>query len=169
MRPGLGDLPARQDGGVGWYGSQAWWQLWVEAGARAEHGTDLLMELQRTRLTYRVPVEVRGRLDRVLVRIDFHRWPPYDCYGLPPEEYPRVYAAPGASSPHRMPQDQALCLFFPQCPPWRRWRPSDGLLALIDLARDHIFFEDYWRATGGGDGGVWLGAQGPHGFPEGSR
>jgi hypothetical protein len=49
----------------------------------------------------------------VLVTIDFYATPPYACWGLPPEEYPRVFADPGASSPHRMPDDDALCLWFP--------------------------------------------------------
>jgi hypothetical protein len=53
----------------------------------------------------------------------------------------------------------------PGDPPERRWRPADGLLVLIDLARDHVFFEDHWRATGGPQGGEWLGDEQPHSFP----
>jgi len=56
-------------------------------------------------------------------------------------------------------------LYYPKSPPWQRWRPVDGLLALIDLARDHVFLEDHGRATGGPQGGTWLGAEAPHGFP----
>jgi hypothetical protein len=37
---------------------------------------------------------------------------------------------------------------------------------VIDLARDHVFFEDHWRATGGRRGGEWLGAEQPHGFAQ---
>jgi hypothetical protein len=69
-------------------------------------------------------------------------------------------------SPHRMPDDDALCLYYPGSAPERRWRPESGLLALIDLVRDHVFFEDHWRATGGPCGGEWLGEEQPHGFPE---
>jgi hypothetical protein len=65
-----------------------------------------------------------------------------------------------------MPDDQALCLFYPASWPWQRWRPDNGLLALIDLARDHLFFENYWRATGGHQGGTWLGTEQQHGFPQ---
>ncbi|MBN1093456.1 hypothetical protein JKP75_13310 [Blastococcus sp. TML/M2B] len=165
MTASIDGLLWTQQPDVTWYGLQPWWQRWVEAGARAEHGADLRLGLDLDRITYRVPIEVRGRRDPVDLRIEFHRWPRYDCYDLPPEEYPRVFAAPGAASPHRMPTDDALCLYFPDSPPWRRWRPVDGLLALIDLARDHVFFEDYWRATGGHRGGTWLGDEAPHGFP----
>lgn len=147
-------------------GLQPWWQVWLESGARIEHGTDLQLDLQRDRITYRLPVEVRGRREAVEVRIEFHQQPPYDCYGLPPEEYPRVFAALGVTSPHRMPTDQALCLYYPMSPPGQRWRPANGLLSLIDLTRDHVFFEDYWRATGGERGGTWLGAEASHGFPQ---
>lgn len=149
-----------------WYGLQPWWQVWLEAGARTEHGTDLRLDLQRDRITYRLPVEVRGRREPVEIHIEFHQRPPYDCYGLPPEEYPRVFATPGVTSPHRMPTDQALCLYYPKSPPGQRWRPATGLLSLIDLTRDHVFLEDYWRATGGERGGIWLGAEASHGFPQ---
>ncbi len=166
MTPPFGERLWAQQPDLSWYGLQPWWQRGLEAGARIEHGSDLRLDLDLDRITYRVPVEVRGRRDPVKVRIEFHRWPPYDCYGLPPEEYPRVFAIPGATSPHRMPDDQALCLYYPKSPPWQRWRPADGLLPLIDLARDHVFFEDHWRATGSHNGGVWLGAEAPHGFPQ---
>ena len=76
----------------------------------------------------------------------------------------RSVAIPGATSPHRMPADQALCLYYPVSPTGQRWQPVNGLLSLIDLARDHIFFEDYWRATGAERGGIWLGAEAAHGF-----
>jgi hypothetical protein len=104
----------------------------------------------------------------MVVRIEFYARPLYDTYGLPPEEYPRVYADLGAASPHRLRGD-ALCLYFPHAKPERRWTPEKGLLALIDITRDHLFFEGFWRQTGGANGGIWLGAEQPHNFPARSR
>lgn len=162
-------FPARRrTGGVRrqpWYGLQPAWTLPLEADARREHGGALRVFVYRGGLVYRVPVGVPGRLQPVQVTINFYERPPYDCYGLPPEEYPRVFACNADPSPHRMPGDGALCLYYPLSEPERRWRPVNGLLALIDLARDHVFFEDHWRATGGPCGGEWLGEEQPHGFP----
>lgn len=144
-----------------WYGVEPYWQVWVEAGARREHGTRLCRSTRLDRLTYRVPVEVRGRRHPVIVRIVFYARPEHPTFGLPPEEYPHVYADPGADSPHRL-LDDALCLYFPRSEPGRRWTPEKGLLALIDLVRDHLFFEEYWRLTGGDRGGIWLGEEQAH-------
>jgi hypothetical protein len=149
-----------------WYGLQQAWLEPLEADAWQEHGDDLRVSTFPGRRLYRVSVEVPGRRQRVEITINFYERPPYDCYGLPPEEYPRVSACTFGPSPHRMPSDGSLCLYYPRSAPERRWRPENGLLALIDLARDHVFFEDYWRETGGKDGGEWLGAEQPHGFSE---
>jgi len=130
------------------------------------HGDRLRVAAFRGRRLYRVPVDVPGRNEPVEITINFYEQPPYDCYDLPPSEYPRVFADATGPSPHRMPNDGALCLYYPRSAPERRWRPENRLLALIDLARDHVFFEDYWRDTGGHDGGQWLGDEQPHGFPE---
>lgn len=149
-----------------WYGLQPAWREPLEAHARAVHGDNLRISAFRGRRVYRVPLWVPGRLKQVEITIRFYERPRYDCYGLSPEEYPRVFALSKGSSPHRMPDDGALCLYYPRSAPERRWRPENGLLALIDLARDHVFFEDYWRDTGGVRGGEWLGDEEPHGFPE---
>ena len=146
-----------------WYGLTPSWQIAVEGAARREHGDDLQLSMQLERITYRLPVEVPSRLHPVLTEIVFHRQPPYPCWGLAAEEYPRVFAAYGELSPHRMPDDGALCLYYPLAPPRERWRPVDGLLALIDLVRNHLLFEDHWRATGGHAGGEWIGPEQPHG------
>jgi hypothetical protein len=149
-----------------WYGLQDAWLEPLEADARSVHGDDLRVSTSPGRRMYRVPVEVPGRRQRVEITIAFYERPPYDCYGLSPQEYPRVFSCTLGPSPHRMP-DGSLCLYYPRSAPERRWRPENGLLALIDLARDHVFFEDYWRDTRDEDGaGEWLGAEQPHGFPE---
>lgn len=96
------------------------------------------------------------------MRVQFFATPPYYCYGLPPEDYPRVYADVGLDSPHRLPGD-ALCLYKPHDPPQRRWRNGDGLLALLDVVRRHLLLEHGWRLTGGHRGGIWAGDEAPHG------
>lgn len=149
-----------------WYGLQQAWLGPLEAEAREVHGDGLRVTTFPGRRVYRVSVEVPGRRQAVEITINFYERPPYDCYGLRPEEYPRVFSCTRGPSPHRMPKDDALCLYYPLSVPERRWRPENGLLALIDLARDHVFFEDHWRATGGDPDGEWLGAEQPHGFPE---
>lgn len=164
MSQGRGALTRSRHRHVGWYGVEPHWQVWVEADARREHGVKLCRRTRLDRLSYRIPVEVRGRRDPAIVRIVFYARPEYDTYGLPPQEYPRVYADLGADSPHRMPDD-ALCLYFPHSAPERRWTPEKGLLALIDLIGDHLFMEAYWRLSGGENGGMWLGEEQPHNFP----
>jgi hypothetical protein len=59
--------------------------------------------------------------------------------------------------------DDGLCLFFPHDPPDQRWRAKHGLLCLLDLVRNHLFYELHWRATD-----RWLGPEAPHGF-DGAR
>lgn len=69
-------------------------------------------------------------------------------------------------SKHRMPEDDALCLWFPWDPPERRWISTDGLVVLLDLVTDHLLCEDHWRATGGADGGIWPSNEAEHGFAQ---
>jgi hypothetical protein len=146
------------------YGHDLQWALPLEAAARRRHGRALSVELGRGRLTYRHSgLEIPGRVDPVPVGVHFHADPPYDTYGLPPEQYPRVYADQCADSPHRMPDD-SLCLYYPADPPERRWLPEHGLAALLDVVNDHLFYELHWRATGGRHGGQWLGDEAPHGW-----
>lgn len=63
-------------------------------------------------------------------------------------------------SPHRYGRDR-LCIWHPNDPTELRWVPEDGLLALIDHVRLHLFKEAYWRETG-----VWCGPEAPHGPPK---
>jgi hypothetical protein len=59
-------------------------------------------------------------------------------------------------SPHRY-SSERLCVEYPDDPPDERWAADDGLLALIDLIRAHLFREAYWRETG-----IWAGPEAPH-------
>ena len=107
---------------------------------------------------------VPGFSELVSVRIEFHEKPPYEIYGLPPQDYPRVFADPGALSKHRM-DDDALCLYYPVDSPERRWTAADGIVALLNIVRNHLFCELRWRNTGGFDGGSWPLDEAAHGFP----
>ena len=169
LRPGN-----RADRIARWYGSDPLWQLAQERGLADQHhgdvirrlGADLWLQHAPGWLEYRhTGLVVPGRTDLVPVTVRFYEQPPYDTYGQHPRNYPRVFADPGAASKHRMPDD-ALCLYYPWHPPERRWTAPDGLLALLNLIRDHLFFELHWRRTLCETGvGEWLGAEEPHGAP----
>lgn len=145
-----------------WYGSSPAWRILLEAAARRTYGRHLEARLAAGQLTYTVGLDVPGRLHPVPVAIRFYDIPPYNCYGLSPADYPRVHAEPGGASPHRMPTDNALCLWYPRDPPERRWTVDKGLLDLLGIITSHLLYEAHWRATGGD----WAGDEAPHGFPE---
>ena len=174
-----------------WDGLSIEWQYDLEHGLRIKHPGDVELDMalrwvwsaeqptavtrfEREELpmlgrviTYRHRgLSVLGRPDLVPVRIEFHQYPTYDCYNLAWHDYPRVFADPGAASKHRMPEDDALCLYFPWDPPERRWQYENGLVQLFDIVADHLHKELWWRHTGGPDGGDWLGEDADHGFPE---
>jgi hypothetical protein len=153
-------------GPVHWYGSCPAWRTALEARARREYGSRLSARLEAGRLTYTIALGVPGRIHPVPVTISFYDKPAYNCYGLPPADYPRVHAEPGALSPHRMPSDDALCLWYPLDPAERRWTADKGLLDLLDIITSHLLYEAHWRATGGPAGGAWAGDQAAHGFAE---
>ncbi len=76
----------------------------------------------------------------------------------------RIYADGPTESPHRYaahPSDSqsrsSLCIWHYDDPPEMRWVAADGLLALINHTRIHLFKEAYWRETG-----EWPGPEAPH-------
>jgi hypothetical protein len=70
----------------------------------------------------------------------------------------RLLTADGPTdSPHRY-ADGHLCMWYPKDPPEQVWEPDDGLLALVQCARVHLFREAYWRRYG-----TWPGPEAPHG------
>lgn len=147
-----------------WYGADPVWRLPFEREAKRYYGPAISRELHPATLLYRhAGLDVPGRTALVPVTVRFDAKPCYETYGLRPEDYPRVFADVGLLSPHRMP-DRSLCLYYPGDPVERRWIASDGLLALLNLVSDHLFYETYWRHTGGHRRGRWLGAQAPHGY-----
>lgn len=148
-----------------WYGETAVWWAPVERDARRRFGPTLSVEYGDRSLTYVVhELDVIGDPQPVAVTIQFFADPPYETYGIPPQDFPRVYAKPGATSKHRYPNDDALCLWCPEDSPDQRWTSSKGLLDLIEITRRHLYLENYWRATGGHNGGCWLLDDAPHGL-----
>lgn len=158
---------------AGWYGSLAEWQERVERGLARRHPGRLTIadhdlscfhpNASRRRVYKHTGLYVPGRAEPVPTRVEFYESPPYDTYGLSPQDYPRVFADPGALSPHRMPDD-ALCLYEPEDPAERRWTAPDGLVALLNIVQNHLFCELRWRHTGGFSGGVWPLDEAPHGL-----
>jgi hypothetical protein len=154
---------------TGWYATDAAWWAPLDRDARRRLGPALRHRYGPARLRHREDtrtlsyfvdgLDVVGDRDPVDVEIRFYAEPPYDTYGLAPSEYPRVFAKPGASSKHRQP-DGSLCLWTPWDPPDRRWTADKGLLELIELTRQHLFLENYWRRFK-----VWLVQDSPHGLP----
>lgn len=142
-----------------WYGADLAWRIPLENAAKRRYGRHLSFELSGGRLDYRLDqLEVTGRTEPVPVRISFFQRPYYSCGPLSPEDYPRVFADRGAASKHRMPGDDALCLYAIDDPEERRWRSRDGLLTLLDITADHLFAEEHWRTTT-----VWPLPEAPHG------
>ena len=172
----------RRRGGTNpWYGTDLGFQdaLFDDLDEHPEHYLQVTAALadpaaryeqRRVLVIEHAGIDIPGRRDPVPIRIEFHERPDYDTYGLPAIDYPRVLADPGATSKHRLPGD-ALCLWFPRDPDDRRWNHSHGIVPLLNLTRNHLLFEDHWRATGGHGGagrreGEWLGDEAPHGFPD---
>lgn len=161
-----------------WYGAQASWWVPLERSARRLFGDDLQIQPGRGRIRYLVlGLRVPGADESYEAAVHFYADPPYPTYGLPPAEFPRVYADPphrvsGGSweevgqaklylrgrSEHRHP-DGGLCLWHPHDPPHQRWRPELGLLTLIELTVRHLFAEKVWRRTG-----HWPLLEAPHGL-----
>lgn len=105
-----------------------------------------------------IGLEVIGDPEPVDVTIQFSEVACYETFGLPPEDFPLVYAKPGASSPHRHPGG-ALCLWHPHDPRTKRWTHDKGLLDLIEITRRHLFMENHYRETN-----EWLLDDAPHGL-----
>lgn len=146
-----------------WYGEDPAWRLPFQRDARRHYGDAVVAKLRTSCLVYRHQgLEVPGR-EPIPVVILFEAFPTYETYGLAPQDYPKVFADPRQVSPHRMP-DGSLCLFYPGDPPDQRWTDDSGLLSLLNLTGDHLFFETYWRHTGERRGGLWLGPEAPHGY-----
>jgi hypothetical protein len=90
--------------------------------------------------------------------------PPYDTFGLAPRDYPRVFTSLHRPRKHCFPDTGALCLWFPDDPPARRWTSEHGLRLLIEIVRRHLLLEQHWLLTG-----EWAIEDAPHGFTKASQ
>jgi hypothetical protein len=154
---------------TGWYATSAAWWVPLERDARRRLGPTLRHrygpgrlwppEDPRTASYFVDGLDVVGDPEPVDVEIRFYAEPAYPTYGLPAGEYPRVFAKPGATSPHRYP-DGSLCIWFPWDPQQQRWSSDKGLLELIELTRQHLF-QNYWRRFR-----IWLIEDASHGPPK---
>lgn len=119
-----------------------------ERDARREHGG-----LQRRwmtnprRLAYELVLDVPAYDERRSVAIEF---------AASAAVLPRVVVDGPDDSPHRN-WDRSLCMYHPRDPPERRWTPPEGLGALVDCIRVHLFQEAEARAGYG-----WPGDEAPH-------
>lgn len=77
-------------------------------------------------------------------------------FAASPAVLPAVFVDGPDDSPHRN-WDRSLCMYHPDDPPERRWTAAEGLGALIDCVRVHLFQEAELRAGHG-----WPGDQAPH-------
>lgn len=70
--------------------------------------------------------------------------------GPPSRVRPQVMADGPRTDRHRFKtyRPLPLCLWYANDPPEQQWRLADGLVALIDITRVHLFREDRFRATG---------------------
>jgi hypothetical protein len=70
--------------------------------------------------------------------------------GKPSTERPVVMVSGPRLSRHRFVQFRptSLCLYYGPDPSLMKWDLNDGLVGLIDLIRQHLFKEEWWRATG---------------------
>ncbi|MDZ4063479.1 MAG: hypothetical protein U1E22_02320 [Coriobacteriia bacterium] len=72
---------------------------------------------------------------------------------------PRVWAADPRPLKHQF-KDGSLCMWHVWDPPDKRWVYEDGLVALLDLAKFHLYREERYRETG-----RWMGPEAPHDLP----
>ncbi|MEL7667032.1 MAG: hypothetical protein AAGU73_02365 [Actinomycetota bacterium] len=72
---------------------------------------------------------------------------------------PRVWTADPRPLKHQF-TDGSLCMWYIWDPPDKRWVYEDGLVALLDLAKLHLYREERYRETG-----CWMGPEAPHNFP----
>jgi hypothetical protein len=66
-------------------------------------------------------------------------------------------------SPHRF-ADGTLCMWYGRDAEFARWTQEDGLAALLDRIRIHLWQEERWRRTG-----EWVGDEAPHAPARGPR
>lgn len=76
---------------------------------------------------------------------------------------PRVLCLDGPQDSLHRDGPMELCLYYTRDPDERRWKVSDGLVRLFDLARVHVWSEHIWRMSGRRDRD-WPTPQAAHGY-----
>ena len=120
----------------------------MEAGIRPRYPG---VEVSKTAksLSYELELDLEVYEPR-RIRIVFKADEPASCV--------EVFSDGPTESPHRY-GERRLCMWYPADPPELRWLPEHRLVGLIEMARLHLFREEYWRRAGGWDGGKWLGPE----------
>ncbi len=131
-----------------------WWRRDVAARGRMEAGIrskypGIKISKKANQLSYELDIDLEVYESRRL-RIVFKADEPASCV--------EVFADGPTKSPHRY-GEKRLCMWYPADPPELRWLPKHQLVGLVEMARLHLFREEYWRRTGGWDGGEWLGPE----------
>ena len=131
-----------------------WWRRDVAARGRMEAGIrsrypGIEISGSAKRLTYELDLDLEV-YERRRITITFKADEPASCV--------EVFADGPTESPHRY-GERRLCMWYPADGPELRWLPEHRLVGLIEMARVHLFREEYWRRTGGWDGGEWLGPE----------
>ena len=131
-----------------------WWRRDIAARGRMEAGIrsrypGIEISSSAKRLTYELELDLEVYEAR-RITIVFKADGPASCV--------EVFADGPTESPHRY-GEKKLCMWYPKDPPELRWLPEHRLASLIEMARLHIFREEYWRRTGGWNGGEWLGPE----------
>ncbi len=131
-----------------------WWRRDVGARGRMEAGIrsrypGIKVSKSAKRLTYELELDLEV-YDPRRITVIFKADEPASCV--------EVLADGPTESPHRY-GERSLCMWYPADPPELRWLPEHRLAGLIEMARLHLFREEYWRRTGGWDGGEWLGPE----------
>lgn len=77
-------------------------------------------------------------------------------WDAPSRSRPVVMVSGPARSRHRFRhfRPTSLCLYYGPDPDSMKWTLNDGLVGLIDLIREHLFKEEWWRTTG-----IWPGPE----------
>lgn len=121
----------------------------MEAGIRSRY-PDIEISSSSKRLTYELELGLEVYESR-RITIVFKAGEPASCV--------EVFVADGPTeSPHRYGENK-LCMWYPADPSELRWLPEHRLVGLIEMARLHLFREEYWRRAGGWNGGEWLGPE----------
>jgi hypothetical protein len=81
----------------------------------------------------------------------------------PWEAEPKMLCLDGPPTSLHRNGELELCLYYERDPDERRWKVSDGLVRLFDLARVHLYSEHIWRERGMKDTD-WPTPQAAHGY-----